>query len=233
MLKNLYNILAQYKAKWFDLEFVSEIKSWKEAEVFKVKHLWDFYALKVYKDPKERSFKKNDEYLEGKYYKSKSERRAVAAWNSFSKKMIHSNWVKREFYMLQKIYWLWWVIPKPLDFTPESILMELIWNEGDIGQKLKDAILTEDEARKSLSLVLENIKIFYKLWIVHADLSAFNILYFNRKIYIIDFPQAVDIRTNPNSKDFLIRDLNNVCDYFRKYFEIDTDKIIEEFNINN
>ena len=46
----------------------------------------------------------------------------------------------------------------------------------------------------------------------------FNILYLNGGgVKIIDFPQAVDARMNPNSFELLSRDVGNVCEYFAKY----------------
>ncbi len=53
--------------------------------------------------------------------------------------------------------------------------------------------------------------------VVHADLSAFNILYASGKLTIIDLPQAVDPRTNPSAPKLLERDLRNVLRYFARY----------------
>jgi RIO kinase 1 len=53
--------------------------------------------------------------------------------------------------------------------------------------------------------------------VVHADLSAFNILYVEEKLTIIDFPQAVDPRTNPSAPKLLERDLRNVLSYFARH----------------
>lgn len=70
---------------------------------------------------------------------------------------------------------------------------------------------------------------FYISGIVHGDLSEYNILYWNSIPYIIDFPQSIDIRTNPYVRDLLERDIRNVCAYFMKYFPIDIEKIVQEF----
>jgi len=35
----------------------------------------------------------------------------------------------------------------------------------------------------------------------------------------IDFPQAVDIRTNPNAETLLVRDRENVRKFFEKNYE--------------
>jgi serine/threonine-protein kinase RIO1 len=50
--------------------------------------------------------------------------------------------------------------------------------------------------------------------VVHADLSAFNILYWDGEIVLIDYPQAVDSLSNRQAEFFFTRDINRVCQYF-------------------
>ena len=52
--------------------------------------------------------------------------------------------------------------------------------------------------------------------IVHADLSAFNLLWWGDRLSIIDFPQAVDLALNPHGLEFLQRDLDNVPGWFER-----------------
>ena len=56
----------------------------------------------------------------------------------------------------------------------------------------------------------------------HGDLSAYNLLWWDDRLWFIDFPQAVDIAGNPMGIDFLHRDVVNICDWFTKR-GIDTD----------
>jgi len=51
---------------------------------------------------------------------------------------------------------------------------------------------------------------------VHADLSAFNLLWWEDRLWLIDFPQAVDVTTNPHAFEYLYRDLNNVGNWFAR-----------------
>ena len=50
---------------------------------------------------------------------------------------------------------------------------------------------------------------------VHGDLSPFNILNDNETGVFIDMSQSTTLN-NPNVKEYLLRDIKNVCDYFRK-----------------
>ena len=49
--------------------------------------------------------------------------------------------------------------------------------------------------------------------LVHADLSEFNMMWHDDKLYFIDVSQAVE-STHPASMEFLLRDCRHVCDFF-------------------
>jgi len=43
------------------------------------------------------------------------------------------------------------------------------------------------------------------------------VLYWQKQVRIIDFPQAVDPRFNPNARALLTRDIDNICRYIARY----------------
>ncbi|KAK5275385.1 Serine/threonine-protein kinase rio1, partial [Cryomyces antarcticus] len=51
--------------------------------------------------------------------------------------------------------------------------------------------------------------------LVHADLSEYNILYHQRKLWIIDVSQSVE-HDHPRSLEFLRMDIKNISDFFRR-----------------
>lgn len=48
-------------------------------------------------------------------------------------------------------------------------------------------------------------------YLVHADLSAYNLLLWNEQAWWIDFPQSCDLFENPHARDFLERDVQQLC----------------------
>jgi RIO kinase 1 len=52
---------------------------------------------------------------------------------------------------------------------------------------------------------------------IHGDLSAYNILYWEGKVTLIDFPQVTNPQTNRNAYQILRRDIERVCEYFDKW----------------
>lgn len=51
-------------------------------------------------------------------------------------------------------------------------------------------------------------------FIIHGDLSAYNILYWEGEPVIIDFPQVVDPMANCNACFMFHRDVKRICEYF-------------------
>lgn len=210
------------------LEIGHPIKSGKEATVYRVTLDGSLVAMKLYKPPEERTFRNTNEYLLGKFYKNTSERKAINQKNAFGKKLLHANWIRREYFMLEKLFSLGASIPKPILHIESAIFMELLGDETVIAPRLCDMRFSEDNASSTLDTVLESMRIFWEFGIVHADLSEYNILFWKEKPYIIDFPQAINRKEHPNAEEMLMRDIRNVMKFFRKFTEGDEEKVVKD-----
>jgi RIO kinase 1 len=226
---NLDKILDLAEELHREIEIVSDIRSGKEAAVYRVLLDGQLVAMKVYINPEERMFSNAGQYLTGKYYAQSSQRKAMAKGNSFSKKLKQDNWIKREFYLLEKLYELGAKIPKPIWQLENAIFMELLGDEQDVALRLCNVDLTKEEAEKFLEIIIDTAVIFWKFGIVHADLSEYNILLWKNEPYIIDFPQAIDKRTHPEVDKILARDLHNVVRFFSKFMEVDYETVRRRF----
>jgi RIO kinase 1 len=64
--------------------------------------------------------------------------------------------------------------------------------------------------------------------VVHGDLSAYNILWDQGRIVIIDFPQSVDPIVHPEGISLLDRDVTNVTNWFaRRGIECDAPELFD------
>lgn len=228
-MNSVDHIIDQASQLNHKVEVLSNIKSGKEAQVYRVILDNHLVAMKLYKKPEERNFKNTNAYLLGKYYRRPSERKAMAKNNKFAKRLKHENWVKREFFILQKLYEGGASIPRPILQIDDAIFMELLGDENAVAPRLCDIKLSKEEAEKIFHDVLKSMKIFWDFGIVHADLSEFNILWWQGKPYIIDFPQSIDTRMHPNVREILDRDIKNVAKYFSKYIDIDLEEVRSRF----
>jgi RIO kinase 1 len=79
---------------------------------------------------------------------------------------------------------------------------------------LNTIALEPDEARGLFRQVLHNVELMMQLGMIHGDLSAYNILYWEGGITLIDFPQVVNLHTNEKARFILGRDIERICEYF-------------------
>lgn len=137
------------------------------------------------------------------------------------------SWTKKEFKNLKRLEEINVRAPKPIIYLKNILVMQYI------GSKYKPAPMLKDFPLKNPKQVFDELinfvsKMYKKAEMVHADLSAFNILMYKNKPYLIDLGQAV-LLEHPNSLEFLKRDILNLVTYFKKYnIKADENKIIEK-----
>ncbi|MCX8170328.1 MAG: serine protein kinase RIO [Candidatus Methanomethyliaceae archaeon] len=128
------------------------------------------------------------------------------------RKIIYT-WAQKEFKNLIEAHSVGVSVPKPIHVFKNILVMEFIGSNGVSAPLLKDwPFLSE----KLLNQILNEVKKLYNnAKLVHADLSEYNIMVHEGKVYLIDFGQAVPL-THPRNYEFLIRDINNILRFFRK-----------------
>lgn len=95
--------------------------------------------------------------------------------------------------------------------------------------RLVQAGLSRDEARDAADQLIASLHALSSTNIVHADLSAYNILWWQGRLVIIDFPQAIEATTNPHAADLLHRDVLNVCRWFEsRRLAVDAEELYVE-----
>lgn len=132
------------------------------------------------------------------------------------------HWTQREFRNLMKAREAGITVPKPIVFLNNVLVIEFI-GKGEIAPMLKDKI--PKNKRKFFDEIINNIKKLYKKGLVHADLSAFNILNFNEDPVFIDMSQCTTLE-DTRAKEYLDRDIRNVVNFFIKVgLKVDEEKI--------
>jgi RIO kinase 1 len=155
-------------------------------------------------------------YDDGRQFLDARAARAVRSRSSFGRDVEQGRWMSREYERLVQLHEAGVAIPRPIELSDRLILMEYVGNIDMPAPRLRDVRLDAAEARSALRWVLYDVELMLGANVVHADLSAFNVLWWEGRTKIIDFPQAVDPRFNRNAKMLLERDIRNVCDYFAR-----------------
>ncbi len=141
-------------------------------------------------------------------------------------------WTRKEYRNLKKMRQAGVRVPMPYAYSGNVLVMEFLGEEGYRAPLLVEISdeLGEDVLKAFFDDILENYKLIVcKANLIHADLSEYNIMVWNDSPWIIDVSQAVSIK-HPYAEEFLIRDINNIFDFFSKRIDITVEesKIVEE-----
>jgi RIO kinase 1 len=140
--------------------------------------------------------------------------RAIRNKSSFGMEAAHTSWLMHEYMALDRLYRAGAAVPRPWGGNENAILMDMVGDERVAAPTLSSVSLNRHQARRLLDEVLRNVELMLQNDLIHADLSAYNILYWNGRITLIDFPQVVHPSTNPDARWILQRDLTRVSEYF-------------------
>lgn len=131
-------------------------------------------------------------------------------------------WAQREYRNLMNARSASVSSPKPITFLNNIVVMELIGGK-EAAPMLKDR--APKKPAEFFDKVVENMRKLHKAGFVHSDLSPFNILNCKESPVLIDFSQCTPL-DNPNTEEYIKRDIKNVINYFKKIgVKIDEGKI--------
>ncbi|MCU0484516.1 MAG: hypothetical protein MUC85_00265 [Anaerolineales bacterium] len=217
-----------FEHRWID-DVLRLVKGGKEATVYLCQgsdNLGDaLVAGKVYRPTMFRSLKNDYIYREGreeldegghKLYKE-ADRKAIRQRSSYGRQVMRTSWLEHELLTLNKLYDAGVDVPKPYTSGHNAILMQYIGDENMPASPLAFIKIDPDEAQQLFPRVVHNIELMLSQDRIHADLSAYNILYWDGDIWLIDFPQAIEPEANPSAYRIFQRDILRVCEYFSRH----------------
>lgn len=199
-------------------EVYYQLMSGKEAQVFVVSANNEVRCAKVYKEANKRSFKQAAQYQEGRSVRNTRRARAMAKGTKFGQKEAEEAWLNAEVEALYRLAQAGVRVPKPYWFLEGVLVMELVVDEdGDPAPRLDDVAFDAETARDYHARMMQEIVRMLCAGLVHGDLSEFNVLVDHSGPVVIDLPQAVNAAGNNNAKMMLLRDVNNMTQYFGQY----------------
>jgi len=167
-------------------------------------------AVKVFKTTL-NEFKNRQEYIAEDY-------RFRERFRKMNPRKMIRMWCEKELYNLKLLSRCGIPCPEPVTIKKHVLFMRFIGDNGVPGKRLKDLPPQKEKTKKQ---ILEQvIEIAEKMWkdarIVHADFSEFNLLYFQKRVWVIDVSQAVP-KDHPLSLRFLLRDCAAVSRFFTSW----------------
>ena len=210
-------------------DVLSRVKGGKEANVYCcAAHPGtglELIAAKIYRPRAFRQLRNDSRYRQGRGYLDergkvvRDEKLLVAIQkkSSTGQEMVHNSWLEHEFQTLKLLYEAGVDVPRPVSHGNNTILMEYLGDAGLPAPALQAVRLEADEVRTLFERLMQNVELMLANRRIHGDLSAFNVLYWQGDIRLIDFPQAVAPAENPDAFELLERDIRRLCQYFERY----------------
>jgi RIO kinase 1 len=205
------------------LEVLEVVQGGKEATVFRCRAApsthQKFFAAKVYRPMERRNFRNDTMYQQGRVILNARTRRAFENRTDFGRQVQYGRWVGSEYATQQALYDAGCDVPRPWACNGSAIVMEWLGDDDAAAVHLRHARFEPAEANDLVDRLLYNIELMLQNNLVHGDLSPFNVLYLGKEqgVRIIDFPQSIDPRANPNAYGLLTRDTENICRFFEKF----------------
>lgn len=217
---------------FYEMDYISDVlarvRGGKEASVYRCqatpKTGVTLAAAKVYRPRMFRNLRNDALYREGRAYlkadgkaiKKNEHRlmRAIGKKSQMGEQLEHTSWLMYEYTTLQTLYAAGAAVPQPLAVGDNTILMGYCGDEFTAAPTLNAVTLEAREAQPLFDEVLRNVELMLAHGLVHGDLSAYNVLYWEGAITLIDFPQVVNFHNNPSAYEVFRRDISRICEYF-------------------
>jgi RIO kinase 1 len=218
-------VITEDAARQFELGI---LKTGKEADVHIVQRVLgertNLLAAKRYRDLSERSFRDD-----AKYRRRTGDRRidlAMAQGTKAGLSFRAALWIQTEFDALSELWSAGAPVPYPVQMLGNELMLEYLGDDEEAAPRLVHAAtgLGKDALRDLYEQSLAALRLIVGTGYVHGDLSPYNLLVWNERLWVIDFPQAVDPLVNPEGLGLLQRDVDNVCKWFAQK-GIETDPV--------
>jgi RIO kinase 1 len=227
----LMNCLTSFYDQTQITDVLRRVKGGKEANVYCCEAHpaigKPLLAAKVYRPRKLRNLRNDKMYRQGRAMLDENGKaikdndfrrlRALSKNSTYGQELSQTTWLTYEYKTLLELHALGAAVPKAYGINENAILMDYIGDAQANAPTLHDADLPAKEAPELFKEVLRNIELMVRHGMIHGDLSAYNILYWQGKITLIDFPQVTYSGSNPDAFMILKRDVTRVCQYFAPF----------------
>jgi RIO kinase 1 len=219
--ESIDSALESFLADGLITDIIGIVKSGKEATVYCCKggpsSGLGLLAAKHYRQVEYRNFRNDAVYAPGRYAAlSSRSKRALQNKTRHGRDVQFGFWINSEYETLRILHSIGADVPKPVARSGSALLMEYVGDDSAPAPMLSRIALDAEDASAAFDRLLKNVTLWLRYDRIHGDLSAYNVLYWRGAPKVIDFPQAIDARLNPNAYSLLQRDLENLIGYFAR-----------------
>jgi RIO kinase 1 len=161
------------------------------------------------------AFRHDVQYREGRQFRKSRDRRAIERMSTYGKRLLQDRWTGTEHEVMLRLWQRGVSVPYPIGYADDVFDLEYVGSWEAAAPQLSSARLSRDELDDAFAQLIVGLRGITAAGIAHGDLSAYNLLWWEGRLWFIDFPQSIDIAANMQGLDFLHRDVLNICGWFQ------------------
>jgi RIO kinase 1 len=197
-----------------------KLKGGKEAEVFLIERTHgsarNLLAAKRYRDYDDRDFRDDARYRAARRTGESRIDRAVAKGTRRGMRFRGTLWAANEWDVIGRLWSAGVAVPYPVQRLGTELMLEFVGDDRSAAPRLADMSLDRASLHDLHDQVLDAMFAMVREGVVHADLSPYNVLVWDGRAVLIDFPQAVHPQDGPDALALLQRDVTNLIGWFRR-----------------
>jgi len=185
-------------------------------------------ARKTYRDVAQRSFRQDATYRDGRNL-GRGRQRLLNTGGHRGTQLRAAEWRQREFLVLCDLWSVGVAVPYPVDMAGESILMQYLGDQDGAGPRLMALRPSVDQLADLWQQAVGALQQMTDAGYVHGDLSPYNVLVWEDRLWVIDLPQALTISQTLMWQSLLERDVANLARWFgARGLEVDTGEVLAD-----
>lgn len=162
------------------------------------------------------TFRNDSLYRAGRGTGVSRDDRAIERRSKYGRQVLQGLWTGTEFDVLTRLHDAEAPVPYPVSTGDQVLVLQYLGDHERAAPQLAGARLDTRGLGEAWDQLVEALRTMTAAGIVHADLSAYNLLWWEGRLWVIDVPQAIDLAIHADGLDMLHRDVVNVCTWFRR-----------------
>lgn len=200
-------------------EVLADVKSGKEADVLLARGATGLVALKAYRDRAGGGARPDPTFLEGRQLPRGRLRKVLDRGARAGLDADLALWVLHEATISWRLHEGGVPVPKPLvgpsayeiasagRFFPMAFVGS---EDGTPAPRLAEVALDAASCRSAWEQIERIVERLLRIGVVHGDLSAWNLLWHEERVVLIDVPQATDVTASRHAALIFERDVHNL-----------------------
>jgi len=175
------------------------------------------------------TFVNDVQYREGRQFRKSRDRRAIERMSTYGKRLLQDRWTGHEYEVMTRLWNAGLHVPYPIAYGDDVFDLEYVGDDTQAAPQLQATRLDRVQLADAFDQLVAGMRTLIKEGLAHGDLSAYNLLWWQDRLWFIDFPQAIDVAANLAGLDFVHRDVVNVCAWFqRKGLDVDEEEVFAD-----